>query len=452
MIGAYFLIATMVIIGMGPIAYEIYKKTFDFFNLKNPFIIYYIIQLGLSGIITFSTTQPSEIGLDPINHYTTYLQSLLLSNASLLAFQYGYYTRRKTALKIPIAFRTNWNSRKSNLFVLLLFIFGYLSLFLLLENNGGLGQFLHDREAFRAGGMIGQGILIFPCTSLITLAALIFFAKSTNKSKKIQQLISIAVLIASIFPAYLLGFRSAIALPVLQFMVLWNYGCNKIPPGKLFVLLTSVVIGFTLYGLSRQIPADLPIDAALVTEVLSENPEIAYSVILRSKGTEVLTSVISKLDQTGDYEFGWRGVLECLTIVFPKVLWEDKPMPASQKFTTYFFGEMLTQSRGYDLGVWGGISPTVVGELYWHFGAFGALGGLFLLGRIAKGAYYTLRKNTSNPNVLIMYSIFFTTFSMFAEAIQGYANALIMYVPFIILIPSLLGANYRNKVATLAGA
>ena len=119
-------------------------------------------------------------------------------------------------------------------------------------------------------------------------------------------------------------------------------------------------------------------------------------------------------------------------------------MPSSQRFTTYFFGESLALSRGYDLEVWGGISATVVGELYWHFGLIGVLVGLFFLGRIANATYCTLQKNLSSPSVIIIYAITFTTFAMFAEAIQGYFNSLVMYVALLFLTFSFLNFNKRR--------
>jgi hypothetical protein len=445
---AYSLVILMVIIGLTPIAWEIKQNKFDFFNLKNPFILYFIIQLGASGLITFSTRQASEIGLDPIVFYEKYLEALILSTIALLLFQLGYYSRRRNTLVLPNFILRPWSRTRHLTITLVSFMLGFLAFGLLLAVNGGLSQFLLERENFRAGGLIGQGIFIFPATSMMSTAALIYFLGRVRANPRRSPFLPVVILFISVIPAYFIGFRSAIALPVLQFMVVWRYGYRHIPSGKLVSLLVFIVVGYTVYGFSREIPPGVSVDKTLAFELLTEKPELAFSVFARSKGTEVVASVINKLEQTGEYELGWRGAIEAATILIPKIIWEEKPMPSSQRFTTYFFGKNLAESRGYDLEVWGGISATVVGELYWHFGFFGVLIGLFFLGRIANAAYSTLQKNLSSPSVIIIYAITFTTFAMFAEAIQGYFNSFVMYAVLFVLIFSYL--NLRKRRAYLS--
>lgn len=441
---AYLLVALMAIIGLAPMAWEIRQKRFDFFNLKNPFILYFVIQLGASGLITFSSGQASEIGLDPVDFYERYLQALLLSIVALFIFQLGYYTRCRRPLALPQVIKNPWGPSRHVSVLYVCLVLGFFMFALLLATNGGISQFLANREAFRAGGLIGQGIFIFPATSMITTAALVYFLGSVRSKPNRSVMLSVAVLALSITPAYFLGFRSAIALPILQFMVVWRYGYRPISSGKLATLLAVIVVGFTLYGFSREIPEGVSVDITLATELLDNNPELVYTVFSRSKGTEVVASVINTLHQTGDYELGWRSITEAATILIPRAIWEGKPMASSQRFTTYFFSEKLAFARGVDLEVWGGISPTVVGELYWHFGFLGVLLGLFFMGRIANIAYFTLLKNSSNPSVIIIYAIFFTTFAMFAEAIQGYFNSLVLFSPFLLLMFWCLGVQQHR--------
>ena len=427
MVIAHSLIFLMVLVGVLPMAWEMKKGKFDFFNLKNPFILYYVVQLGASGLITFITEQPSEIGLDPLIYYNEYIQTLLLSIAGLITFQLGYYTSSRRPLALPQIVRLPWRPGRHLLILLLYSSIGLCALWLLFRANGGFSQFLIDREFFRSGGMIGQGIFLFPCTSMLSTATLIYFLSCVRVNPRHPGVIPILLFILSITPAYFLGFRGSIILPALQFLVVWRYGYRPIPSEKLAILLIFIMIGFTAYGFSREIPAGIPVDIDLAVDILTEKPELAIGVLSRSKGLEVVTSVVATLDQTGEYEFGWKGVMEAGTIIIPKIIWASKPIPSSERFTTYFFGKNLALSRGHFADKWGGISPTVVGELFWNFGFAGVLIGLFLLGRIASIAYATLLRNIYNPSVIICYAIFFTSFSMFAEAIQGYLNGLVMY-------------------------
>ena len=138
----YLLVILMVIVGLTPIAWEIKQNKFDFFNLKNPFILYFIIQLGASGLITFSTRQASEIGLDPIVFYEKYLEALILSTVALLLFQLGYYTRRRNALVLPNFILRPWSRTRHLTITLVSFMLGFLAFGLLLAVTGGLSQFL----------------------------------------------------------------------------------------------------------------------------------------------------------------------------------------------------------------------------------------------------------------------------------------------------------------------
>jgi oligosaccharide repeat unit polymerase len=262
----------------------------------------------------------------------------------------------------------------------------------------------------------------------MAIAALIYFLGSVaHPVNKIVIIKTLMVLGLALVPAFLLGFRSLLLLPVLQFIIVWNYGYRKIPAKGIILAFIFIIVSFTAYGISREIPSGVAVKPSLFVEAALQNPELIYTVVSRSKGTEVVAAVINKLDQTGDYELGWRSLFETITIIVPKKLWEDKPQAASVRFTTYFFADDLRFSRGYDAGEWGGISPTIVGEFYWHFGWFGVTFGLYLMGRLAKVLYCTVQQYRNNRSVLVIYAVVFTSFAMFAEAVQGYANSLVMY-------------------------
>lgn len=424
---SYFIIFMMIVIGIVPMMWEMYRGRFDFFNLKTPFIIYYLLQLAISGLVTLLTGRTSEIGLDPVSNLRRYEEAFAVSLMGLFLFQFGYYTQSARTIKIPVLLGIPWIRSRYRWIAAMFLTLGIGAFLLLLQINGGFAEFIANREAFRAGGLVGQGIFIFPATSLMALGALIYFLGNVQSSTTRRGIVkSIFVLMIALLPAFFVGFRSALMLPVLQFMVSWHYAYRKIQVGKLIISLVLIVTAFTLYGISREVLPGITISSSVIVDAVVKNPELAYAVVSRSKGTEVVASVINKLDQTGAYELGWRSLIETATIVIPKLLWEGKPQASSVRFTTYFFAEDMQLSRGYDQDEWGGISPTVVGELYWHFGWLGVAIGLYFLGRLARVVYSTLQRNRKNSSVLIIYAIFYTSFAMFPEAIQGYANGLVI--------------------------
>lgn len=431
---SYFLIFMMIVIGVFPMMWEMYRGRFDFFNLKNPFIIYYLLQLPVSGLVTLLTGTPSEIGLDPVRYSGIYEITFVISFMGLLFFQLGYYTQSSKSIKVPMLLKMPWVKNRYRWIVVLYLILGIGAFLLLLHMSGGLEDFLANREAFRSGGLVGLGIVILPATVVMTVAALVYFISNIWFISARRGIIkSVFVLIFALIPAFFMGFRSAIFLPVLQFSVVWNYGYRKIPTGKLIALGVLVIIAFTVYGIAREVPPGIAISASSLINVATKKPELIYTIVSRSKGAEVVASVINKLNQTGDYDLNLKSFIEAATIMIPRLLWKDKPQASSVRFTTYFFTRDLQLSRGSSQETWGGISPTVVGELYWHFGWIGVIVGLYFLGRLARVVYTTLQRNRTNSSVLVIYAVFYTSFAMFAEALQGYVNGLVMY-SFVIIV------------------
>jgi hypothetical protein len=444
----YLLVALMFLVGLGPMIMEIHAGRYDFFNPKNPFVLYYLLQLTLSGLIVVVTKEISVLGPDPNYYQDTYTWALFLSLCGLCAFQIGYYATQDRPWKVPSLLQRKWHPVNALWVSGGLAVLGIVAFFALMEINGGLGSFLEDREYWRQFGLVGQGFLIFPATALMALGGLIYLIVNISRSTRVWTVIKCAAIFgALLIPASMLGFRSFLVLPILQFVVVLNYTYKRLSLGMITVVMIGVIVVFTLYGLIRTIPYGQEVTTEAIATAAAEQPELAYGVVFRSMGTEVVAAVMTKLEETGDYELGWRSALEALTIAIPSTLWEDKPQPASARFTTYFFGADLDFRRGYFRELWGGMSPTAVGELFWHFGWLGVIVGLFCLGWLCKRIYATFEANRTNRSMLLIYAILYTTIAMFAEAIQGYFNALVMYAIVLFVLVHVLSPSWAQRSA-----
>ena len=420
----YILIFLMIAVGLLPMAWEAKRNRFDLFNLKNPFILYYILQLGISGWVTIATGQESIIGLSPLIHYEYYIKAFLYSLLGLAIFQIGYYYTPNRPLCLPRLMLTQWNTRRIYNTIIVFFIAGLISFIIFLRINGGLATFLTDREGWRSGGMVGQGFLFFPFTTLVALACLLHFIITFRRHRPIT--ISIIIFLCSSIPAFLSGFRGLIALPIIQVIVLWNYVKSPIQTWVLILIFSAMGFGFTLYGITREIPPGATITIESVSNVIRNNPEIIYGIISRSKGAEVFAAEIRYLEKSHEYDLGWKSVIETVTIFIPKSVWHNKPTSSSVRFTTQLFGNNFFELDGIEKENYGGVSPTAIGEFYWHFGIIGSLLGMCLLGCIAKVLYCTMQQNITLPSCQFLYPIIFTSFAMFAEALQGYVNGLFL--------------------------
>jgi hypothetical protein len=423
----------LIAIAFVPMVLEARRGLFEPFNPKNAFVAYLALQLGISGLVTLMTGRAAPINLDPASHYAAYVRALLVANAGLFAFLFGYYFQRSASVRLPSPWRATWISSRVAPLAILYGVVAISTFAILLRNNGGLSAFLAQRETFRAGGLIGQGYLIFPAMALGPLAVFIVLADMARRQPLTlgRRIALLSVFGLSLVPGFLLGFRSAFLLPAVQLLVLWHFAVRRLSPKLLIVSVAALGVVFTLYGISRQVPAGLPASDAfrIASDAIRVDPELITGVVSRSKGTETVAVIVHRLDQTGKFEYGWRGVVEAATILIPGRLWPGKPTPLGVRFTTYFFGDAFAESRSdYLTESWSGISPTAVGELYWHFGLVGVITGLFFLGMVTKLAYGTFVRHHTNPAVQVTYVIVFTTIAMFAEAIQGYVNTLVMFV------------------------
>lgn len=414
-----------------PMIMEVLLNKFDFFNVKNLFLIYFYLELPLSGIISILSKDVDVLSLPVKENLYYYNLALLASFIGLLMFQLGYYFTTKRTLKCPLFFKSKFNTENANLLIIGLFSIGYFCFILFILLNGGVSAFMDNREEFRAGGVSGQGILLFPSTQFLIYSALIFFLLQMKKYVHAfsfnTKITVIFFFIICLIPSFLFGFRSLIGLPVLQFLVLWNFGVKKISLKKLVPIFSFIIFLFVGYGIVREIPPDLNISKNQIIEIVKEKPELAYSFLVRVKGVEVLAFVIKNLETSYGYEFGVKNLIETITIPIPHAIFKDKPTPSGVRFTTYFFGQDLAFIRGItDKDEFGGISPTILGESFWQFGWFGIILIPLFFGIIYKIVYSFFNKNRSNRLVLFIYAIIFPNFVMFAEAVQGYINGLFL--------------------------
>lgn len=429
---AYLLIAMIVAVGIVPMLME----RFDAFNLKNAFIAYFLLQLAFSGLPALITQRPSIYGPELPTYLGYYEQALLLSLVGLAFFQLGYYAT-KIRWHLPTLLASRWIRYRTLPLVALFIGIGFVALAWLMQINGGPSEFMANREAWRTEGLKGQGVFTFAAAHIPKIGVLLWMIHKRNKLR-FGRFLGLVVL--ALIPSFVLGFRAYILLPILEFAVVWHYAIRPIPIRRLLVLLIVCGAIFTAYGIWRAIPTDIEIDSDVALEAIEKDPEIALSLLARSKGTEVLASVIKKLDSSGDFQLGGASLFETLTIFIPRGIWENKPMANSERFTTYFFGKDMSIFRGdYTRQVWGGISPTIMGELYWQFWWLGAIFGMFFLGVIVRVAYNTFKANTDKPAMLLIYPILFTHLLGIAEAPQGYMNTMMLYA--IALFGVLLALN-----------
>ncbi len=434
-----------------PIIYEINTNKFDIFNIKNGFLFYLVLQVLVSGLISINIDFDDVTSLS-LKYSGTQLiyfnKAVLALFFALIFFQLGYYLNNKS-FKIPPKFPEKFKKRKVNFCLTLFLILGYVSFIILINNNGGLSSFIENTETFRAGGLIGQGFLIYPATRLISISVCIYLIYIfSNKLQTRSKKIIFIIILLSLVPAYFMGFRSFLIIPLISFSLIYNYACKKFSVKSILISFSALIIIFTSLGIYRAIPKGTNIDYNSLIYIVKEKPQLLYSFLVRSKGTEVLASVIKDMEDNGNYELGYKSVIELSTIIIPQSIWKNKPIPSSIRFTNRFFGDLLNYKRNVFKDDWSGISPTILGEAFWNFGWFGITLGMFILGLLYKIIYLTFLRNRHNNFILLIYALIFPSLCLSAESFQGYFNGLSL--DFYFLIFTLLIINSYFKLIKLS--
>jgi oligosaccharide repeat unit polymerase len=391
-------------------------RNFDLFNPKNLFQIYFIVQLPLVLVIGTNMDFTGFLALSENTDLNDIAELGLIFTIAHLAMVMAYYSFGKKYLSIAIVDTVKWRHARVRLICLFLVIIGYLAFYYLLQINGGYASFIEIREAWRAGGMTGQGWLIFPATSMLSIAAIAYLIVSAQKFKNKSGLLRFFLLcVLVVFPASQLGFRGLMLLPIVQLMFVYHHRVRSINFRAALPAMVVLVILFTVYGIYREIGYIFEggIDLAIATKAIIDRPELIFAMLVRSKGADIVASVIQQLDDWS-FKLFYPSIIESLTIFIPSGLWSGKPVPLSVQFSERFFG------------IGGGVSPTVVGEAYWHGGYVGVVLVMMIVGMLFRVFQNTVRNKSNNDSALFMLTAIFPSLIMMAEAIQGYLNGIVL--------------------------
>lgn len=395
--------------------YFIDGRKINIFNPKTLFQIYFIIQLPVVLLISTNFDLPGLFVLSSITGTHEILSLGLLFLMAQASMVISYYATGKKWLLFPVIGNFSWDYRRTKFVVVILFVIGYLAFFYLLHINGGYKNFIENRELWRSGGVIGQGWLIFPATTMISMAAIAYVISCQNKFQSNKGVFRLFILMTlAIAPASQMGFRGLMLLPLLQILFVYNYKIKRLKLINIAPALLIILIAFTIYGLYREsyflIKDNFDLDVVL--KFASEHPEFIFGVFTRSKGADIVASVVSQMNGLDNYMMFMPAAIEAMTIYIPSGIWDNKPIPLSVRFSEQFFG------------ISGGVSPTIVGEAYWHGGILGVLIAMAALGSVFRIYNNSIHRVVNKDSSFFILASIFPSLVMMAEAVQGYLNGI----------------------------
>lgn len=408
------------------------NKKVNIFNFKYLFFIYLIISIPLSNVIVNNisniyTDSRFNYNFTPEIQYLTSFLTMIFFVFLTIGLVIGNFIKLKT----PNILKKNMNISRIYTIINILIFVGYLSFFVLLYINGGITTFLANRSYWRSFGLVGQGILIFPSTTVLAYTPILYLITLKYKKKMITlDYIKLLIFtIISLIPSFILGFRSLIVIPLIQIFIAYNYLIKRIKVKTLIGYGIIIIIGFIYYGIYREFGL---LSVSELIELYNVRPDLILNVFLRIRGSDIFSVILRETNSINQLKLGYEIFVESLTVYIPGSIWQYKPIPLSVQFSQIFFN------------VGGGVSPTLMGELYWHFGVVGITFYSFVFGATISMIYNLLSKNLRKDSSLLVYLIFYTTIVLFAEAITGNLNSLVLNL--IAIIPILFFLTNGSKI------
>lgn len=383
------------------------------------FQIYFIIQLPLNLFLGTNYYLPRFMALSPLTPNSDILWLggfMLMAQLTFVVVMYAM-SARPTPNTAPMV--VAWPKTRVNLICAGIFLLGYLSFGGLIYINGGFAAFSETREAWRTEGVGGQGWVLFPATTMLAIGMCATMLNNVEQFTGRSGAIKLFLLYAlAAFPASQLGFRALIFLPLLQAGYFYHSFIRQIPGKYLSIAAVALMMSFTLYGIQREIPYASNYGSYLeyLNYVYLTRPDITYTVALRSMGADIVQQTIDHMQTFGHYVLLYPIFIEAFTIFIPSSLWADKPQPLSVQFSHNIFG------------IEGGVSPTILGEGYWHGGVLGII-ALITLAALLHAYFRSLQRDSviNMSKALLMLSIY-PSLIMMAEAFQGYFNGIVLII------------------------
>jgi oligosaccharide repeat unit polymerase len=433
------------------VSIETKAGTFDFFNLKNLFLLYYLFLTAIYPFAWVISGSPilSQMGIDLLSERNQiyFLEANAFALVGLLAFFLGYGIGPRTApprgmrqstASPPARARKGARLATLSLFtprtmLVAVIAIQWVATYIFFSQFGGIIAFLASVDLWRSTAS-GKGYLIIFICHLPVIAYCYYLSIEGLKDRVRLSKSQILLFVLVLAPSIPLGFRVTWIPYVLQIMIIYHFMVRKLNFRKALAagILIATVLG--LYGGVRAVMnrSDKEMNA---TEALG-------STLFRLPGTEVNMVVLRYFDENHAEHAGLSGLMEAFTILIPRDIWEGKPSPSMEVFAETVFRDLFFARSSDYSGAFGGVSPTVIGDFYWRTGYLGTILGMILLGLACKWSYAWFKRDEQGN--LFLYALLCSSFWIFAESPQDALNGLVVKFSAALVLPMIVVQGTRR--------
>lgn len=410
--------------------------SFDFFELGNSSLLYYILIFGLL---------PLVIILNPNSKYVKYILAqsaptfdiwifiyLLIGILSLWA-GYKFFNFKNLTFKIFNVFNKDWNYK--NFFVVFSVIF-LINLFIKVIRILNNGYFHYSKSLEFVSGkfysLIGLLDWLGPIALAMAFAYYFYLYKINDCRYKIWQIIAYAVFAIEFFYGFFSLSKFSAIIPIIIYLIIKQYVYNK---SFLRIIIAGLLIFFVLMPIinfykSRINFYSYDVNKEKIFEVKDKNQFVIDSSIGRINQSKIIFNIFEKTDK---FLYGKSLVNFFISLGPPRFIWKNKPIiNASGNEFGRKYGILSPDNFQTSIG------PTIVGDLYMNFGLFGIMFGMLFFGALFRVIFDSLidKINISLSGVVI-YSVFWI------QIIKGFEDSIApVYAGLVKLFVILLILHY----------
>lgn len=433
----------LLVLGYLPLYWEWRRDSFDLLNIRNAFVIFFLLQNAVWTIYILSTDRTLLPSFDLHASGDTLALATFYSILALASFHWGYYTRfgQKFSAQLP-AIPGQWSWEAVTFLSVGFVIFGSSIFLVLMRISGGVISYMADWGFQQQVGLSGRWYLVWASSTLLSFPLLMLFTAAVIRRNRTCYVLAFLSLIVLAITSLTIGFRAMIVMPILQILIIWHYLRRPVRlrfRGQVITLVFLAVLNMHPRIKSASIPT-LGAIPGVISNIVRDTQFWGDSLNLtlsRFQGIEIFTTVIEEIPRM-DYSFPWGGdaIVAIVTAPIPRAWWPDKPTPLGLQFAQMFFPAVV--SRGM-----GGIPTTWLGETYLNFHVPGIIIASFLLGVFCRICHRYVLANRDNPTVVLVYSFIFVFVLWLVEAPS---QAIVTLLTFLPLVPVLfLLTSFRRR-------
>lgn len=383
-------------------------KSFDPFDARHVFVLYFFLQFGVHTIVLLWTGEGFLIG-DIRRATDVIVKALLYALLGLASFQLGYALSPRWLQRwLPVP---GWPTRRLALRigVAMGYAIGVGTFLYLMELEGGLVYYFTHIEEIRETRLLGRGMFYY-LAGTASVAWLVSCAVATKARGRIPWLHMVLLFVLVV--GYLgMGFRLMAIFMILQYVLLRHYLVRRIRFRFRYVpVLAAGLLLMNLYQIYRGISPDRLAETAAELGDQLEKPrvraELVTGVFHRFQGTDSMVRILEVSDRVG-FDLGRTLVRDLVIAPIPRAFWPRKPEPRALELwnRVYFYGTVAE-------GIYGARVPTLLGELYAYGHIVGVVVGMYLMGVFVRLAYRFLQADPSRSAVMAYSLIFCFVFSV----------------------------------------